>query len=72
MKNGVVELSDNNGTLNIAFISEMKRAGDTGPVEFYSERIKDIILGTRKQALLSGLERDLIENARNQENFVIY
>lgn len=72
MKNGVVELPDNNGTLNIAFISEMKRAGETGPVDFYRERIKDIILGTRKQALLSGLERDLLENARNQENFVIY
>ena len=48
------------------------RAGQTGPVEYFEEQIRDIILSTRKQALLSRLERDLIENARNQENFVIY
>ena len=36
------------------------------------EMIKDIILSTRKQALLSSLERDLLENARSQENFVVY
>ena len=72
LKDGVVEIPDDNGNLNIAYIGSLKKAGETGPVEYYRERIKDIILSTRKQALLSGLERDLIENARNQENFVIY
>ena len=72
MKDGFVEVPDGNGNLNIAYIYSLMRAGETGPVEYYSERIKDIILSTRKQALLTGLERDLIENARNQENFVIY
>ena len=72
MKNGLVEIPDGNGNLNIAYISSIMRAGETGPVEYYRERIRDIILSTRKQSLLSGLERDLIENARSQENFVIY
>lgn len=72
MKNGVVEMEDVNGNVNIAYISDMKRAGETGPVDFYTEKIRDIILSTRKQALLSGLERDLLENARNQDDFVIY
>lgn len=72
MKDGFVEVPDGNGNLNIAYIYSLMRAGETGPVEYYSERIKDIILSTRKQALLTGLERDLIENARNQENYVIY
>ena len=72
LKDGVVEIPDDNGNLNIAYIGSLKKAGETGPVEYYRERIKDIILSTRKQALLNGLERDLIENARNQENFVIY
>ena len=72
LKDGVVEIPDDNGNLNIAYIGSLKKAGETGPVEYYRERIKDIILSTRKQALLNGLERDLIENARNLENFVIY
>lgn len=72
LKDGVVEIPDDNGNLNIAYIGSLKKAGETGPVEYYRERIKDIILSTRKQALLNGLERDLIENARNLENFIIY
>ena len=72
MKNGMVEIPDGNGNLDIAYVGSMIRAGETGPVEYYRERIKDIILSSRKQALLSGLERDLLENARNHEDFVIY
>ena len=72
MKDGVMEIPDGNGNVNIAYISSMMKAGTTGPVEYYRERIKDIILSTRKQALLSSLERDLLENARSQENFVVY
>ena len=72
VKDGYVELPDGNGNLNIVYFFSLMRAGQTGPVEYFEEQIRDIILSTRKQALLSRLERDLIENARNQENFVIY
>ena len=72
VKDGYVELPDGNGNLNIVYFFSLMRAGQTGPVEYYEEQIRDIILSTRKQALLVRLERDLIENARNQENFVIY
>lgn len=72
MNGGIVRIPDDNGLVNIAHIGELMRAGETGPVEYYSERIKDIILSSRKQALLSGLERDLLENARAQENLTIY
>ena len=71
MKDGMVEIPDGSGNLNIAFVSEMMRAGQTGPVEYFKEQIKDILLSTRKQALISGLERDLLENARAQGAFVI-
>ncbi len=71
LKDHFVEMPDGNGNVNVAYIAEMQRAGSIGPVEYYEEQIRDIILGTRKQALLSALERDLLENARNQENFVI-
>lgn len=72
VRNGFVEIPDDNGVLNVAYISQMINAGKTGPVEFYSERIKDIILSTRKQALLNGLERDLLDNSRSNNGFVIY
>lgn len=72
VRDGCAELPDGNGNLNIVYFFSLMRAGQTGPVEYFEEQIRDIILSTRKQALLSRLERDLIENARNQENFVIY
>ena len=72
VRDGYAELPDGNGNLNIVYFFYLMRAGQTGPVEYFEEQIRDIILSTRKQALLSRLERDLIENARNQENFVIY
>lgn len=72
VKDSYVELPDGNGNLNIVYFFSLMKAGQTGPVEYFEEQIRDIILSTRKQALLVRLERDLIENARNQENFVIY
>ena len=72
VRDGYAELPDGNGNLNIVYFFSLMRAGQTGPVEYFEEQIRDIILSTRKQALLSRLELDLIENARNQENFVIY
>lgn len=72
IRDNEIWIPDGGGNLNIAFISSYVRAGETGPVEYFSERIRDIILSTRKQALLSGLERDLIENARDRDFFVVY
>ena len=72
VRDGYAELPDGNGNLNIVYFFSLMRAGQTGPVEYFEEQIRDIILSTRKQALLSRLERDLIDNARIHENFVIY
>ncbi len=72
VKDGMAEIPDGNGNLNIVYFFSLMKAGQVGPVEYFEEQIRDIILSTRKQALLVRLERDLIENARSQENFVIY
>ena len=72
VKDGMAEIPDGNGNLNIVYFFSLMKAGQVGPVEYFEEQIRDIILSTRKQALLERLELDLIENARNQENFVIY
>ena len=50
----------------------MIKAGENAPLEFCEENIKDIIISVRKHDLLTTLERDLIEDAKSRENFVIY
>ena len=72
-KNGsFIEIPDGEGNLCVAFITEMVKAGETAPVDFCEDSIKDIIISGRKHALLDTLERDLIEDAKVKENFVIY
>ena len=55
VRDGYAELPDGNGNLNIVYFFSLMRAGQTGPVEYFEEQIRDIILSTRKQALLSRL-----------------
>ncbi len=72
MKNGYIESKDEDDTYHIAYVQDIVKEGQTGPEEYYRDRIKDIILSSRKQALLNDLERDLLEEAREQGNYVIY
>lgn len=72
MKDGIIEQKDANGSIGIAHVSALMKAGEAGPVEYYEDEIREIILSTRKQSLLSGLEQELIEKARTQDNYVIY
>ena len=50
----------------------MIRKGEKAPVEYSAPAIKDMIISARKQALISGLERDLLNDARENGNFIIY
>lgn len=72
LKNGYFEKENPNGNMNIVYILERKNTGETGPVDYHKERIKDILLSVRKKALLLDLERDLIERAHNEGSLVIY
>ena len=71
-KNGWLRQDDTTGVTNIAYISGIMASGEYAPVEYMSERIKDIIVSTRKQALISSLEQDLLKDARENGKFVIY
>lgn len=71
-KGNWVNQTDTTGILHAAYISGLVQAGSVAPIEFSSEKIKDIILSSRKQALISGLERDLLKDARENGTFVIY
>ena len=72
MKGDTVELPDGNGNLRFAYIVTRLKAGQTAPLDYCEDRIRDLILSARKHALLSGLERDLLDEARRNDTFVIY
>ncbi|MDE5956220.1 MAG: hypothetical protein K2G80_06965, partial [Bacteroidales bacterium] len=68
---GWIERSDSTGVSNIAFVSRMVRAGRRAPLEFCTPLIRDMIISARKQELISDLERDLLNDARENGQFVI-
>lgn len=67
-----VENTDISGKYNIAYISEMTPKGAQAPVEYCTDEIVDVILSARKHRLTTSLERDLLDDARDKGNFVIY
>ena len=72
LRNRFIEIPDDAGNLRVAYIADMVRKGDPAPLEYCAERIREIILSARKHDLVSGLERDLLMDARNKGKFVIY
>jgi hypothetical protein len=72
LKNGYIEVDTGNGDLRVAYICDIRRGGTLAPIEYCEDRIRDIILSTRKHALFTDLERELLDDALDKQNFVIY
>ena len=72
IKNNFAELKDDAGNLHIAFITDMVADGKTAPLDYCRERIRDLILSARRHNLQLSLEQSLLEDARNNNTFVIY
>lgn len=72
MKGKWIEIADTTGMKNVAYIAEITPKGHLAPIDYCTDEIKDIILSTRKQVLGSTLERDLLNEARENGKFVIY
>lgn len=72
LKNNYAQVKDDAGNLHIAYIAEMIAEGKPAPEEYCEDRIRDLILSERKHRLESGLEQDLLEDARRNNKFVIY
>ena len=72
VKGGWVEMTDSTGIASLAYISEIVREGETAPLEYCTPQIKDMIISARKQSLITGLEQDLLKDAREKGQFVIY
>lgn len=67
-----VEIREDRGDVKLAYILETRRAGTPAPVEYCEDRIRDIIISTRKHQLLTTLEQDLLDNALSKDNLIIY
>lgn len=72
MKKQYINIPDGSGNVNVAYVLQFIDRGMVGPVEFYKEQIKDIILSARKQKIISDLEKDLVAKASSQKKLVIY
>ena len=72
IKNSFAEITDESGNLHLAYIVEMVPGGKPAPLEYCSDRIKDIILSARKHSLETSLEKNLLQDALQSKKFVIY
>lgn len=72
MDNSMIDINDGQGFNHIAYIVDFIPGGSTPPLEYCSEKIKELIIGQRKYALSSTLEQDLLDDAVKKGNFVIY
>ena len=66
------QLPDGAGNLRVVYVVETAPAGKPAPMEYVTERIRDLILSSRKHTLETDLERNLLEEARRNQKFVIY
>lgn len=72
LEDGFIKLEkDGRGDLMAAYVREIIYSG-TAPLEFCSESIREIILSGRKHSLVTSLEQDLLEDARERKLFVTY
>ncbi len=71
MQNRWVEKLDTAGVLSLAYVSGMIREGQVAPIEYCIPTIKDMIISARKQALITSLEQDLLNDPRQTGQFVI-
>ena len=71
IKLGWMERTDTSGVSNIAYVTELTPKGSMSPIEYSTPFIKDMIISARKQTLVTSLERDLLEDARVNGQFII-
>ena len=72
LRNRFIEMPDDKGNLRVAYVADIVRKGSPAPLDYCEDRIRDIILSARKHTLVTGLEQELLNDARNKEKFVIY
>ena len=72
MSNSMIKVEpEDRGDMIVAYVCDILRSG-TAPIDYCSSSIRDIIISTRKHELVKGLEQDLLDNALESKQFVIY
>ena len=72
MNKGWIENVDTTGYMKLTYISAMTQKGKIAPLEYYQEDIKNVIISSRRQDILINLEQELLRDARENGEFVIY
>lgn len=72
MNKGWISVVDTTGQMKLTYISSLMQKGQVAPLEFCEEKIKDIIISTRKHNLIVNLEQDLLEDAHENGKYKIY
>lgn len=72
MRDRWVRADDTLGVTDLAYVAEVMRAGEVAPMDYVAPAIRDIIVSSRKQNLITTLERDLLKDARENGQFVIF
>ena len=72
MRGGLIEQSsDDRGDIKAMYVFEVQSEG-VAPIEYCTPGIRENILSERKRNLLEKLEQDLLTNALDHKDFVIY
>ena len=72
MRGGLIEQSsDDRGDIKAMYVFEVQAEG-VAPIEYCTPSIRENILSERKRNLLEKLEQDLLTNALDHKDFVIY
>ena len=72
LSNSYIEFQEERGDVKIAYVFSIQKAGTLAPVDYCEERIKDIIISSRKRQLLFTLEQDLLDDALAKEKLKVY
>ena len=62
---------EDRGETRAAYVFSIQQKGQA-PLEYCRNSIRDNILSERKRELLKNLEQDLLKNAQEKKDFVIY
>lgn len=68
----LIEKREERGDVKVAYVTDLRRAGNIAPLDYCGERIRDIIISARKRELLADLERDLLKDGLDSKNVIIY
>ena len=58
--------------MKLTYISAMTQKGKIAPLEYCQEDIRNVIISSRRQDILLNLEQDLLKDARENGEFVIF